>query len=64
MRLEGVTYDINWKNFNKGSSFFLPCVDTRSGKMYVRNFLANRKLSTVTKVVVEKGIKGLRIWRL
>lgn len=64
MKVESVTYRINWGRFYKGRSFFVPCIDDRAAKESIGRVARRLKLDIVTKVVVEDGVKGLRVWRV
>lgn len=64
MKIETVSYQINWKRFKKGSSFFVPCIDVLAARKALRVTTKRLKIATVTKCVVEEGIKGLRVWRV
>jgi hexokinase len=64
MRIETVTYRINWQKLKVGYSFFVPCIDTRAAKEEVQRVTKRLKVATVMKVVVEDGVKGLRVWRV
>lgn len=64
MKIETVSYQINWSKFRKGYSFFVPCIDHRAAKKSVLTVAERLKMDVVTKVVIEDGIKGLRIWRV
>jgi len=64
MQVERVSYQINWKKFRKGYSFFIPCLDPASAKKEVAATTDRLRYKILTKVVIEDGIKGLRIWRL
>lgn len=63
MRIESVSYRINWSKFRRGMSFFVPCIDTKTGKAEVARVAKRLKIPLITKVVIEDGIKGLRVWR-
>ena len=63
MNIEGVNYEINWKKFKKGFSFFIPCNDAVVTRNNIAKITKRLKMSTTTKVVIEEGIKGLRVWR-
>lgn len=64
MKVETVSYQINWAKFHKGYSFFVPCIDHRAAEEKVKRVTRRLKIDTVTKVVIEDGIKGLRVWRV
>lgn len=63
MKIETVSYQINWRNFKPGYSFFVPCIDTEAAKKSLAEVTRRLKIKTLTKVVIEDGVKGLRIWR-
>jgi len=64
MLIETVAYKIEWKKFRKGYSFFVPCIDTAAARAEIGRIMKRLRMEVVTKVVVEDGIKGLRVWRL
>lgn len=64
MRVEGVSYRINWEAFQRGMSIFIPCLDTPRARQVVHETTRRLKLKVLIKVAVEDGIKGLRIWRV
>jgi hypothetical protein len=64
MKIETVSYQINWRNFRKGTSFFVPCIDTDAARAELARVTKRLKMEVVSKVVVEDGVKGLRVWRL
>lgn len=64
MVIEGVSYEINWKRFKRGTSIFIPCLDVRRARAQVVVVAKRLKLKVLMKVVIEEGIRGLRIWPL
>lgn len=64
MVIEGVSYEINWKRFKRGTSIFLPCLDVQRARAQVMVVTKRLKLKVLIKVVIEDGIRGLRIWPL
>jgi len=64
MQVEKVHYDINWSNFKRGTSFFIPCLDTVQAKRTILKVTNRLKYKVLFKVVIEDGVKGLRIWKL
>lgn len=64
MKIETVTYQINWRNFRKGYSFFVPCIDDEAARAELKRVTRRLKFEIVTKVVIEGGVKGLRVWRV
>jgi hypothetical protein len=64
MLVEGVSYNVNWKAFRRGTSIFVPCLDPKRAKAQVLVVTNRLKIKILTKVVVEDGIRGLRIWSI
>jgi hypothetical protein len=64
MLVEKVSYKINWKAFKRGYSFFIPCLDCKKARKEVLCTTDRLQLKVLTKVVIEEGIRGLRIWKL
>lgn len=64
MVIEGISYEINWKRFKRGTSIFIPCLDVRRARAQVVAVTKRLKLKVLMKVVIEEGIRGLRIWPL
>lgn len=64
MKIETLSFKINWRNFRKGYSFFVPCIDEAAARAELARVTKRLKMEVVTKVVVEDGVKGLRVWRL
>ena len=64
MLIHGLDFRVNWKNFVVGSSFFIPCLDTEEALTAVLKTTKRLGYTIKTRVVVEKGLQGLRIWRI
>ena len=64
MLVEKVDYDINWRNFKRGYSFFIPCLDPKAARREIKEVTDRFKYKILTKVVIEEGVRGLRVWRL
>jgi hypothetical protein len=64
MQVEGVTYEVNWKAFRRGTSLFIPCLEPRRAKPQVLEVTDRLNIKILVKVVIEDGIRGLRIWRV
>ena len=64
MLVERVSYNINWANFKRGTSLFFPCLDPRAAKEEVEPVFKRLKIKVLYKIVVEDGIRGLRVWRM
>lgn len=63
MQIETVTYRINWAKFRRGYSFFVPCIDHEAARRELARVCRRLKIKVLTKVTIEDGIKGLRVWR-
>lgn len=63
MKIETVSYLVEWRKFRPGTSFFIPCIDTDAARKALGKVTRRLRIKTVTKVVIEDGIKGLRVWR-
>ena len=64
MRIEKVTYQINWKKFKRGTSFFVPCLDTEAAIKEIARVVRRLRYKVVSKVVIEENVRGVRTWRL
>tara|TARA_R110002020_G_scaffold197518_2_gene398637 strand:+ start:8314 stop:8559 length:246 start_codon:yes stop_codon:yes gene_type:complete len=64
MEIEKVSYAVNWKNFRKGYSFFIPCLKCKKAEKVIAEKTGRLKMEVLTKVVVEDGVRGIRVWRL
>ena len=63
MKIETVTYRLDWKKFRVGYSVFIPCIDHKEARKTLAAITRRLKINIVTKVTIEEGIKGLRVWR-
>jgi len=64
MKIETVSYQIDWSKFRRGRSLFFPCIDAVAARSAVARVTKRLKIDVVTKVVIEEGVKGLRVWRV
>ena len=64
MKIETVSYQIEWKKFRKGYSFFVPCIDEKAAREELNRVARSLKMDIVTTVILLDGIKGLRVWRV
>ena len=64
MLIERISYDINWKKFRRGTSFFIPCLDCTLAKNEVLKVTKRLKIDVLIKISIEDNIKGLRVWRI
>lgn len=63
MRINDLDYQINWRKFKKGTSFFVPCLKLEESKTTLLAVTKRLGFKVAIKVVIEDGIKGLRVWR-
>ena len=64
MRVAGIAYQINWKKFKRGSSFFLPCLDPAEALEEVKRITKRLRYEVICRVVVEDGVRRVRTWRV
>jgi hypothetical protein len=64
MLIHRLNFRVNWKNFVVGASFFIPCLDTDDALKQVKKTTNRLRYKITSRVVIEKGIYGLRIWRI
>ena len=64
MIVERVDYDVNWRGFKRGTSIFIPCLDSDIAKEQILTTTNRLLLNIVKKVVIEEGIRGIRLWRV
>ena len=64
MLTNGVNYQIKWPEFVPGTSIFIPAIDTESAIKAIQKESERLEFQFVHKVVIEDGIKGVRVWRL
>jgi hypothetical protein len=64
MRVAGLAYQINWKAFKRGTSFFLPCLDTAEAMEEVKSITTRLRYDVVIRDVIEEGVRGVRTWRV
>jgi hypothetical protein len=64
MVVETLSYEINWRGFKKGYSFFIPCLYPSEAKKEVLTTTKRLKLDVLTRSVIEDGVRGIRVWRL
>lgn len=64
MTVEKVKYQVNWKTFKKGWSFFIPCLDAPRCRPIIVKEVRRLKYKVLTKVVITDGVRGIRVWRI
>lgn len=64
MLTNGADYQIVWHEFLPGTSMFIPAVDTKAAAAAIKRESERLEFQYIHKVVIENGIKGIRVWRL
>jgi hypothetical protein len=64
MLVEKVDYQINWTRFKAGWSFFVPCLHPPTARKIILTEIKRLKFKVVIKVVIESGVRGIRVWRV
>jgi hypothetical protein len=64
MKVSGVSYEVNWRKFRKGSSMFFPCLDTGAARRELVEVTDRLCIRVITKITIEDGVRGLRVWRV
>jgi hypothetical protein len=62
--LEGLLIPIRWTDFKQHTSFFIPCVKCTRLRNQIIDKAEKANVVIEHKEVVEKGVKGIRVWRL
>lgn len=58
-----IRFVIPWERFTVGKSIFIPCLDPEYTLQVFKKEAGRRHGRFIHRVVVEKGVMGLRIWR-
>ena len=64
MLIHGLDFRINWRKFMVGTSFFVPCLDADEALFQIERTTKRLRYRIKTLKVIEKGVCGLRIWRV
>jgi hypothetical protein len=64
MIIHTIDFQVDWDKFVVGSSFFIPCLNWKKAKLIVQAECRSRGISTLARMSIEEGIRGLRVWRL
>lgn len=55
---------IEWHKFAPNTSLFIPCLNRTAMQKFIQQETTRLKIDVVCKKVIEKGINGLRVWRI
>lgn len=64
MKVSGVSYDVDWRKFSKGSSMFFPCLDPAMARKEVAEVTRRLGFDITTRTEINDGVRGLRVWRV
>lgn len=64
MKIHEISFEIDWSKFKPGKTFFIPCLDTDLAKQKIARVVKRLQYSVEMRVVIEQGVKGLRVWRI
>jgi hypothetical protein len=64
LTVQGRQVKIKWHELKIGGSMFIPCIDQQPVTSYLRSESMRRKMRLFTKLVVERGVLGVRAWRI
>ena len=60
---DGIRVVINWDALVVGASMFIPCINTNQATQQLTTITDKKGWKTTTKVTVESGKLGVRMWR-
>ena len=61
---DGVRIIVDWDSMKTGMSVFILCVNTEKAVKQIKNIMQSKKWKVETRVVIEVGKLGVRIWRV
>jgi hypothetical protein len=64
MDVEKITYQINWKKFKPGFSFFIPALEPIKARLIVLAEAKRLRYNVTSKLTIEDGVRGVRVWRV
>jgi hypothetical protein len=64
VQVERVDYNIDWYKFQVGSSFFIPCLKPSAAWQEMLPTFRRLRFNVIHKVVIEDGVRGIRVWRV
>jgi hypothetical protein len=60
---DGVKIVVEWGAMDVSTSIFIPCINTEEAKKQVKNVFIERNWGFLSKICIENGCLGLRVWR-
>lgn len=64
LETHGIPVKIDWPGFKIGTSFFVPGADQQKLQHALRKEARLRGLDIVTRCVIERGLLGVRVWKV
>jgi len=61
---DGVRIVVDWAKFAPGSSIFIPCINTSAAINQLTEVTNLTRSEIATRVRVENGLYGVRVWRI
>jgi|TARA_R100001015_G_C4503855_1_gene77568 ethanolamine ammonia-lyase small subunit len=61
---DGVRIIVDWDSIKTGMSVFILCVNTEKAIKQIKNIVQSKRWKVETRVVIEDGKLGVRIWRV
>ena len=55
---------VDWDKFLSGTSVFIPCINTKEAYAQVLEVTKLGKHEVVSRITIESGKYGIRIWRV
>jgi hypothetical protein len=55
---------VDWDSIKTGMSVFILCVNTEKAIKQIKNIVQSKRWKVETRVVIEDGKLGVRIWRV
>jgi hypothetical protein len=59
-----IVFEIPWDRFTLGTSLFIPCMNPTETLNSLRREALKHGVMFTYRIVVEKGVQGLRVWRI
>lgn len=62
--VDGVRMLVKWGELDTGTSFFIPCIDTKGVRKQVNRLFKTQGWRLMADIRIERGYFGIRIWRV
>lgn len=62
--VEGIRFKVDWNAFVVGTTFWVPCLNTDDVIRQLKEICAKRDIKVRMIESVERGVLGVRIWRM